>query len=439
MNYRTSNKATALASTFCLLFVAALVSVSTGCGPGEEDNNNNNVVVPDDDTSGGGYDVPKFDTEENPPVDAGDATGGMETSVMDAGDGMGSDADGMVGDVPMEPCGDTTCGPEETCVNDMKCLPANQVKCDNAQDLGTLQIGKTKTINDSFKNDSDDALETNCSGSKGSPEKVYKFEAPSSSHAQIDVKTNFKGQFDAKLEFRQGKCLRSGDKIGEYGQCIDSDTSVFVPKGSTFYLVVENDVGMGGDFTIEMTPGAACSFGAYGEYGCKMGDRYLCEQVNNQPNEKKFACPAGCNNARCNGDSCSNPIVIKKSSSNNGKLLQGDLSGFRNRINFKNAPMTCSVNGVQANSLGPEVYYKIEADKGDTLSFDVSESSVSTVNDNLIYLSNNCKSSPGQFACKKTWDKEKGSWTATKKGTYWLVVDKFSTAANDFAYKVELK
>ena len=417
----------------CLFVGAALAVGLAACnGKNGKDAGAKDTGEQVQDTGIPGYDA-TFDTSS--PVDSDSQ--GMDSSQPD--DSTATDADGTAGDVMREKCGNTTCGPKETCVNDTKCMPANRVKCDNAKDLGTLQIGKTKTINGSFKKEPDDSLSTNCAQAQG-PEKVYKFQAPTGSHAEIDVKIDEGNQTDVKLEFRQGKCLRSGDKIGEHGDCIDTDTSVFVPKGETFYLVVENDAGMGGDFTIEMTPGKACSFGGFGDYGCKMGDRYLCERVSGMPKETKQACPApGCNNAECVGSTCSDPIVVTKSNGNSGKAMKGNLDANTNRLNFGNGNMTCShvnMSSMPVNSNGAEVYFKIEADKGDTISFTLGPSG----NDTLAYLTNSCKSNPSQISCVETWDAQTGSWTANKKGTYWLIVDRFSAVAGKmFNYKVTVQ
>ena len=408
-----------------------LVLGAVGCGNDKDDDNNTVDPPPASDAADAG----KMDTSETP-ADAADTAVDGTTP-----DGSGSDAGVDAGETDGGSCGGIACGADEVCVEDT-CVPKDRAKCDMATDLGALSVGKTKSFSVDFSVEHGDALETSCGGSQEADEKVYMFQAPSGKHAQVDVQTSFQsGNGDVNLEFRQGKCLLGQDgDLGEYGTCMDTDRSVFTPQGSTWYLVVENDGGTDVTVDVELTPGAACSFGGYGDYGCKMDDRYLCEKVNDAPNEKKFACPTGCTGGRCVGDSCQNPIVIDGMSGNSGTAMSGDLAGFTGKVNFANGQDSCKVGGIKPDSFGPEVYFKIEAKKGQTIEFDFSESSISSQNDNLIYLTDSCNTKVGMMACRETWDQqEASSWTAPADGTYWLIVDKFSRAANPFEYTVTLK
>jgi hypothetical protein len=415
----------------------------TGCGDGDDDGGGGGTVnVPTDQDTGGGGAADTAGGEEPDTTEAtdtgsvidtqmsgqgdgqdgpdGDATGDTSMSSMDGGD-AGEDADGVVS------CGGQVCGQGESCYMD-QCVPNKQVKCNNAQDLGTLQLNKTTQISDSFAGYTEDFMKTQCAGGDQNPEKVYKFTV--ATHSQIDFEASFSG-FDAKLEFRQDQCL--GDP-GEYGSCRDSNGTFFAPAGTNFYLVVEQDVGVGGDFTIDLTAKPSCSFGAYGEYGCKMGNRYLCEKVNQQPKEKKFVCPAGCTGGECTGGSCSNPIVIQ-AQQGFSKTYSGSLEAYTSNMNFKNANMTCSVQTQKPNSLGPEVIFKVQGVKqGQTIKVDTNADS----NANLTYITNNCSGTVSGVTCAAT-GQETASMTAQTAGDYFIYIDKYTSSTNPFDYEIRIE
>ena len=393
--------------------------------------------------------------------------GGMGGGGDDIDDRVGDDANDMMGDAGM-PEGDVTatpppdgdagrgtlvdsggggtpcnsrCADDEVCFTQGRmgeCISEAEAKCLNAPDKGTISPGESITIQDSFSNYRDDKLQTSCAAggdNANHPEKVYRFSV--TENTQIDVSSAFGlsgNRFDAKLEFRQGGC--SPAKLGPRGSCRDSDGMFFAPKGSTFHLVVEADVGLGGDFKIDLTGQPACSFGDYGEYACKQGDRYLCERKNQQPNETKFACGGGCKNGSCLGDSCSNPVTIQ-AGSNVSKTFTGDLKSYSAEMNFADAGALCTVQGTKAETRGPEVIYKITGvQQGQTIKVDTTADS----NANYTFIANNCKSASNisDIACAAT-GLDEVEMQASSSGTYYIYIDKGPPSANPFEYTISVQ
>lgn len=391
-----------------------------GCGSGKDED--------DGSPPSSGYDVSDTGTDTTAPTD---------TDTSDTGeDGRSGPPDIDTGTAPQDAdggddlCGETTCGADELCVDD-SCVDAAQAQCDAASDLGTLEHGSSNTLTASGSFDgARDGLETTCASTSDAPERIYTFEVAKSS--QIEVSTDFQGSFDAKLEFRQGECELGEDGLEENEQCLDSGRSFYAPAGSTWFLVVERDVGSGGSFDVDLTASPACSFGGLGSYGCKQGDRYLCERVNGSINEKQFSCASDCESGRCDGDSCGNPITITASS---GGVFRGDLAAYTPKWNFSNNS-TCKVNGTAVDTGGAEVVFELPGlQKNDKVSIDTS----GDAHDNYLYVTRSCASSVGQFTCVETADSEQFTFTAPDPGDYYLIVDKGAVAPGPFEYQVEIK
>lgn len=324
-------------------------------------------------------------------------------------------------------CIGMTCGAGERCL-DGQCVSATTAACKGATELGSLQAGEPLRISGSFGAGADDVLETACAGTESAPEKVYTFDVPAAS--RVDVSTNIRGAWDAKLEFRKGDCT-SGNDADDGGICMDTDRSFFAPKKSTWFLIVEHDVGPPGDFTIDLKAKKSAVSQAVGTYGCEKGDRYLVEQFDGKVQKKRFDCPAGCSSGDCRGDTCSNPIVVD---GQKGVSYKGELAAFTPKLNFEEGNKTCVVDGVQAVSLGSEVIFKVEdVEKGQTIDVDTTGDR----HDNLVYFTNNCRTEPAEFACAGTGGNN-ASFEAPDDGDYWVVVDKFSNAAGKFEYEISV-
>lgn len=377
-------------------------------------------------TSTGG---PSYDTGIGSTGGTGDVDSGRDTDVTGSAEVDGTNDATEPDGGGTDGCSDVACDDGEMCVEG-ECRNLGTYQCESAEELGTLTPGGSGglTASGSFEGDLLDGLETSCATSEAAPEQVYEFRVAGDS--QIDVESTFEGEFDAKVEFRRGDCLEPAG--GEHEVCLDSDRSFHAPGGTTWYLVVEQDVGRGGSFEIELSARETCSAGGLGEYTCDGGDRVLCQESGGEIRGERFTCAGGCEGSRCAGDSCSNSIVVTGS---NGGVFEGELDAYEPKWNFgKNA--TCGVNGTSVDSAGNEVVFEIPSvEAGDTIEVDTS----SDQHDNLVYITRDCFSSVGQFTCVDTADSEVFSHEAESDGTYFVIVDKFSRSSGPFRYELEIR
>jgi hypothetical protein len=219
-------------------------------------------------------------------------------------------------------------------------------------------------------------------------------------------------------------------------QCRDRDQPGWAAQGETVYMVVEQDAGTGGDFTIDVTAEpASCNPMTY---SCDQNDDLqYCQWNDGMPKELTFGCPDTCTNARCTGTSCSNPIEVTQS-----QTYSGNLEAFEGDLNFE-FNESCRVgenNDVKAISGGKEVVFKVPMQKGQKLTVD----SKGDEPDNLIFVTQNCPQKVADFTCEVATDDGTNDilkdWTAPKTATYWVIVDKWSLGPKkDFSYDIKIQ
>ncbi len=401
--------------------VCAIALVGLGaCGGNGESKDNTTQPPPGGndlmEDAGGGVDA----------ADAGETAPDVEMPDPDVEPADASEDGGMdTGDL----CGGESCGDDETCLDD-SCVPRDEAKCQQAEELGELNLGGALTIDESegFDSEVTDVLDNECTERKdGSSEKVYTFEVPEQAMINYTLSPEGDGNWTSTVDLRQGGCLEA---VGEYGRCEGRDSGeVFGPAGSTWYLVVEGDIGDLQAFQLTLEATEACSTGPPGDSACDSGNRYLCERVDGTPTEKKFDCPADCTGGECYGTTCSNPITIN--GAGDGGSYVGDLAAYSPERNFANADSSCKPNPdaqVEINSPGPEVIFEVTAEADDEIVVDTSGDD----HDNLVYITRSCDSDTSNLSCETAWDADgETTWTVPENGTYWVFIDKLNEEAGD--------
>jgi hypothetical protein len=375
---------------------------------------------------GGGVTLPG-EEEDTSEASSPDADAGLPNDTIERHD-TGSDADGSDngsdgGDVSAGDCGGMTCADGKVCRDD-QCEPLAEVTCREAADQGTLSAGSTLTIEGSFDGSASDGLSTGCAGSEQAPERVYSFELDESS--LIDVTTDWKGSFDAKVEFRRGDCLEvDADKRS----CLDSDRTVWAAGGETVYLVVENDRGEGGEFTVDLEAQAAvCRPDTFECSGSDSVD--YCRYSDGMVSQTTLDCPGSCSMGECAGRSCSNPVDVSGT-----KTYTGTTDAFEATMDFKQAS-NCVAGSPQPPSAGSEVVFRVSMTQGETLSIDTSADEAN----NLIFITSDCKIDPTQMDCLEATDEEAVTeWTAPSSGRFYVIIDKATLSSRSFEYAFDIK
>ena len=404
-----------------LLVGAVVLSLSAACGP-KGGGGGNGVNAPPAEDSGPADTTP--DVEYPPTRDASDV--GV-TDTADIGSEVSGDVyAGDLGDGGGE-CGGKSCGMDEVCQN-QQCVKLGKVKCMSANDQGSLSPGGSLKIEGSFEGMVSDGLETSCAGTSQVPERVYSFSVTDDS--LLNFTSNFPGNFDAKIEFRLGDCF--GPDSGNVA-CRDRDRRVWVPGGETVYMIVENDVGDGGDFSVDLTAeAAACNPNTY---SCdSQQDLQYCQWKNQTATPITFGCPDTCSQAECSGTTCGNAITVNKS-----KTYSGDLEAFQAKKNFEHAKANCNVgqnNNSVPSTAGPEVIFKVPMQAGETLDVDTTGDE----RDNVIFITETCPKKVSMASCLASTDDEKlTGWSAPSSGTYYVIVDKWSIAKGNFNYELRIE
>lgn len=277
-------------------------------------------------------------------TDETDAQPDGQSGDTDSPDVDSPDSDDDTTDTDVDPgptCPETPCQGSQICVEG-RCLddtPAN--KCAAAEDLGALSPGTPITIADSTAGASD-ILMNSCGGQ--GDEKVYKFTVSETS--RVSFETGWPGQFDASVEFRFDGCEAPGST-----QCFDANSDLSVNAGETVYLVVEQYVGRGNDFGLELS--ATAEDCTPGETTCNSGSLAVCGGDGNTITRE---CADTCGGPdECAGTVCANAIAMSGSAN-----FAGDLAAYPKNFNFE-SNAECTVQDTPLPTPGAEVIFKLES------------------------------------------------------------------------------
>ena len=390
-----------------------------------------------DDSNKGGQDIianhdsgfPDTKTDADAATDASD-TGredgeDEDAQLEDADDG---DADADQGDItesdadpdvdPVPECPQTPCQGDTVCV-DGRCLedtPAN--KCAGAEDLGTLSPGAPITLDDTTAG-ATDILSNACSGGQGN-ELVYKFTV--SEKSRVSFVGTWPAQFSASLGFRFDGCETPGESL-----CFDSNSDVSVEAGETVYLVIEQYVGRGNDFSLELS--ATPESCAPGDTVCS-GDTL--EVCGGGGNTLSYACADSCAAAgdQCNGGLCANAIAVSASAS-----FSGNLGAYPSNFNFE-SNTDCTIGGTPVPTPGAEVIFKLESlNAGQVVS-------IAAGSNRAMFFMTDCQATPTCEAVM-TGSGNTGTteWTVPAgfvDQNFYLVIDRRNLSGGDFTYEIDI-
>lgn len=413
-------------SFFQLMAGALVLSVISLSACSDDADSDGKDIIVNPDTS---FPDTKSDVDNTPdagdvgPADGiGEDSAGEDSTGEDADDGdtpgdiTESDADPDVDPVPE--CPQTPCQGDTVCV-DGRCLedtPAN--KCAAAEDLGTLSPGAPITIDDTTAGASD-ILSNACSGGQGN-ELVYKFTV--SEKSRVDFVGTWPAQFSASLDFRFDGCETPGESL-----CFDSNSNVSVNAGETVYLVIEQYVGRGNDFSLELT--ATPESCTPGDTVCSGGTLEVC---GGGSSTLSYACADTCTAAgdQCDGGLCANAIAVSASAS-----FSGNLGAYPSNLNFE-SNTDCTIDGTPVPTPGAEVIFKLESlNAGQVVS-------IAAGSNRAMFFMTDCQATPTCEAVM-TGSGSTGTteWTVPTgfvDQDFYLVIDRRNLSGGDFTYEIDI-
>lgn len=324
----------------------------------------------------------------------------------DAGDvGSGEDA----GDVGEDP--DT--GPDEI-----------HGPCGPVVDLGTLTPGET-TITVDFA-DFDNRESTGCSNALDSEEIILAFQLPANGGLDVEASQPL------AMELRFNDCQQTGGVIcQEGGLSIQS-----INRGPTFYLFLERlpqTASDSVDVSISFDSVTTC-LDQWNQSECVDGETVrVCRTSTSSPDIPQWEeapCPDACENGRCVGDSCANPLVVT-----GGELVVGVMGEVLFDEHNSETEMTCSVDGA-----GPGLYTpgrdlivalpNLNPQKTVTISVNGHPAE----EDLVLMIKTQCGDGP---SCVAVWEGEtEVTFQPSSGGTYYLVVDMLADQMSYFGLTV---
>ncbi len=331
----------------------------------------------------------------------------------DDGKDYGAGCDGIV-------CEDV----DQRCVRGSCINKSFKIACFEAQDLGVLDITQTKTASGDTKGFAD-SLSFECSQTENGfsgPENAIQFQLSADANVKIDLSST--SPIDWAMDLRTN-CHDPSTSV----LCQDPETLSFPGKaGETYTIVVEPRSGIDeGTFNLDFEFTASLCSPA-GSYSCD-GDN-LTRCVAGGAAVQNLACPAGCSDAACIGNTCSEPIVVTASTT-----FSGDSAAYTNVLDFGAQP-TCSPDAVSGiSSPGSEVILSLpNLTAGQKV---VVDTSMNDENDNAIFVLETCSD---QDSCLAGVDLgEKLDWDVPSNGDYFIVIDKITNNPKTFNYIVDIQ
>lgn len=234
-----------------------------------------------------GPDVDDGDIEDVGDVDEGDADDAEDVDQGDSGDADDA-GDGDAHEDPDENQGDSVCGA--------------------IIDLGVISGPYEETFIVEFA-DADDRFRTTCEESEdGHPEVIFQYELEGDGNLSVSSAE------EVILELRGDACVDQQAVVCAVGELKD------YMGWPTQYLLVEklnDDTPDQVQITIRYDQFNECEVSEIGDSACVDDERIRACDVTfaapDIPNWLEFDCPAGCEDDRCTGDSCSAPIVVTES------------------------------------------------------------------------------------------------------------------------------
>ncbi|MFP4597492.1 MAG: hypothetical protein ACLFVJ_04520 [Persicimonas sp.] len=410
-----------------MLLATCLAFGTVACGSDDPDNGGGGISGSN--SSGNNNSAPDAgDADASEPSDAdastddvgdvGDvgADGGADGGTDGGSDGGGADEDANE-DAGEEQCPAVPCEDGEDCVDGECMVLTPQSKCDDAEHLGTLSEGSPITISDTTDG-ATDVVETMCS--TGGDELIYSFDVAEDS--VVSFTESWPEQFDAKVEFRFDTCTEPDVDT----RCFDGNDNISLLAGTTAYVIIEQDVGRGNDFELELSATAdSCPSGV--EY-CDQGALQVCL---GDGQSDSFACADDCfDGDDCAGTVCDNAIEVSGSTT-----FQGDLGAYLSDLDFESNQF-CQNDGISVSTPGPEVAFRLDGlSTGQTVEITAGVNSA-------VFITQAC-SSP--LVCEDVlvtegssntvdWDVSDGA----NDTSYYVIIDKRTGTSGEFTYGFDI-
>lgn len=406
-----------------LAVLACLVIGLSACGSDDMDNggggissnNSESDTAPQADTSdAGAQDTPAEEDGSDAPGGADADAGDADADAGDVGSNDAGDVSEDTGDAGAQ-CPNEPCASGEICVEGTCLVESADSKCQAAEELGVLSAGSSIMISDTTL-DATDVLSTRCSS--GGDELVYQFEVDQDS--LVSFESIWPPQFDAKVEFRLGDCANPGNDRS----CFDANSSLSVSAGSPVYLVIEQDVGRGNDFELELS--ATAESCPAGQESCSGGVHEVCT---GSDNSNTYDCADVCASASaCLGATCDNPLVVSAPVS-----FSGDLQAYNTALNF-DGNTSCTYEGNNLPTPGHEIYFKLEGlQANQTVTIDTGPS-------RAMFITHDCNAN--SIVCEdvlvSAGTSSSVDWTVPDAGDYQLVIDGRTTTARPFDIGIDI-
>lgn len=346
----------------------------------------------EDDQTSGGFGDPADNEQDNDPDDNDPDDNDPQENQQD----------------PDLDCEDIECGDDEICV-DGQCIDADKqgVSCAAPQ---WYQIDGAGThVLQADPSGSENLLNTGCSQDDLSPQAVFGIEVDQPMQLEATV-TDSELADPLAVEVR-AEC----DNPTLVQDCQVGAASWSAGTEFPYYIIVEASSGVEiAEFELEIEAAAeVCD--SPGEFRCDGDDLVQCYADGTE--ERTFACPYGCEDGECIGDSCDNPFVADESMS-----VTVDMEPFNNTMNFQNSPQ-CSTGGSTGPiTSGQDLVFELPGlSAGDEVTLTAPHSSMA------IGIMDSCAGAPQCIA----GDDLNGEleWTVQSGGDYYGVFNFFT--AND--------
>lgn len=348
-------------------------------------------------------------TDPSPNADAGFDTGESDADEPDGDAGL-DDADAAADS------GDVTSPPDDVAVSEDASSsdntdpgePAPQ-PCEIGKDLGALEEGSHEVTLEFGVPDGPFSAQCEHDGSGEMAVAAFSLKAVGDLSIVVDDAEN------TGLELRNLGVCPGSTLLG----CEDEELSFDgLPWNNEMFLMIHRLPGHAQDtvdVTFDVSPHELCE--SLGDRRC-VDDEFIerCQHTQISPDEPVWIdhrCPAGCNDDRCIGDRCSDPIVVTASID-----IEGSITGMHDYHQWSDQP-DCGLED-DAEAIGKDLVFRLaDLKAGDQV--DVEIDYPVDNDDAAIFIKESCDDSA---SCEALWEGETTiGFSPPHDGDFYLVVD----------------
>ncbi|MBA2662841.1 MAG: hypothetical protein H0U74_11130 [Bradymonadaceae bacterium] len=312
---------------------------------------------------------------------------------------------------------------EADCCASQDCIDAPaklSLACDQPNALGLLVAGQAMRVSANLL-DQPGGPSSSCAIEGGRSQVAFRFQVDAPS--RLDFEIVHAAELDLVMELREHRCDEAAGALF----CTDAEDQVyFAEAGKDYFLIVESRDGQSpGPFELRVSArGALCA--PAGQWSCEATSRVQCFGGQEQ---RSFQCATSCTGDSCAGDSCENAIEVTSSTS-----FSGQSAAYTSAFDFSDKP-GCTSSGISGlTTLGQDlVFFLPGLLAGQKLFVDAL---TNDTNDNLIAVLDTCSAQAGCVAAASIGNQLR--WQVERGGDYYVIIDKTTSTARDFHYRIEI-